>query len=629
MGKVQTNPILKPSTVVMGAGGAQPKANAFDVDSRQIKPLVDLEPGQSVYAIDIDFDAELVALGTRGGVIKIVTGHENAEASIFKSHTLIQGAPVLSVCWAEINILAASDNVGRCLLWDTEQENLLGRLEVAEGAICSMAAQGKDILAGISSTGALHLWHKTDKRLLRVIKGPSPPPIKALVEMVYWPAKEALAWPGQGGRLVLFQYQTEHLMQLNAHMGEFYAVSVQGDNLITTGMEDGTLKIWVPSRNESVREHKVNNGIISTAVAKTEYPFLFTVDKEGVARLHTIMKDKIDRISQIPGNGYRTLKASPWDLMQASYTRQRAVEVEEIISRIRNSNEHEENEATEALHARLVSLGYPHVSLAIRAGQAVQRGRLVEGIKWRHQLMGLIPEKAGACPSMEEYAAILENTWHLPEANAVCNRIRRIEPNYSFTLDTTNIETLAKTVIKNRCIIDADIPIEQIIGSATIIEKPFSGRYLIKELPAESSQIRLDPAAIQEKYELIRKENGHQDLPSAVIEKLVKVSRKGVQNNEYVTFGDGNACQFKGLQFIMQILGGDLGTVVRAMVLFDWRELSLGEPVEAGNELAERAFSNITNDASSSTYLSAVHRAAKFAIRRVLTQRTQKEVMFP
>lgn len=623
------NPGLGLNTVIMGTGGTQPKAIILDVDSRELSPLLDVEQGHSVYAIEVDCETNLIAIGTRGGAIKVMSDSQNAETSDRKSRTLIQGAPVLSVCWVEKEILAASDNVGRCLLWNTEQGILLGDLEVTEGSICSVTRKDKELLAGLSSTGTLHLWRIPDRTLLRLIKGPCPPPIKGLVEMVHWPGNSSLAWPGQGGRLALFQYEIDQLTELDAHLGDFYAVSVQGDNLITTGMEDGRLRIWAPTHSESIREHNIGRGIISTAVVQTEHCFFFTVDEEGIGRLHTITKDRMDCISQVPGSDYRTVKSYPWELMQASNNQQRSAEVEKIISKIRDSTDREEKAVIEALHSRLVTLGYPHVSMAIRADNATQKNDLVEGIRWRYQLMELIPEKAGACPAMEKYAAILEKTWHMAKADAVCKRIRSIDPDYSFTLDTSNIESLAKTIDKDSCIINADIPIDQIIRSATIIKEYFCGRYLIKELPAERSRIKLDPEAIQNKYESIRKENGNQKLPPAAIEQLIEVSGKRIQKDEYVTLGDGKNNHVKGLQLVMQILWGDLGSVVRSMILFDWRPLSTDEPLEMSNKLAENALYSITNDAASNTYLSAVYRAAKYAIRRVLTQRTQEEVTFP
>ena len=76
---------------------------------------------------------------------------------------------------------------------------------------------------------------------------------------------------------------------------------------------------------------------------------------------------------------------------------------------------------------------------------------------------------------------------------------------------------------------------------------------------------------------------------------------------------------------VLQILPSDLGTVVTPIILFDWRDVRPEETVQETNERAEKALNNIRNNASSDQYLSAVYRAAKYALRRILTEKLQQE----
>lgn len=625
MERHQTDSIQKSNELLLGAGGTHPNVSVFDINSGEIRTLIEVPYGHSVYAIDIDFEEEMIALGTRGGLIKIVPDPAKQGAEGLTPRTLIQGAPLLSVCWIGKTLLAASDNAGRCLLWETDQEAILESLEVMGGSICCMTKPDNDTLAGLSSTGELHLWHLSDQKPLRVIKGPCPPPIKGLVNMVYWAGRHVLAWAGQEGRLTLFDLKTEQTEHIDAHRGDFYAISVQGDNLITTGMEDGRLKIWATDADESVQDHGVPDGIISTAIVRRKEPAILLVGIKGTAALYSIEKDKMRFIREVPGKDYRTVKSHPWETILTSYERQRSMEVEKIIAEIRTSTGRVGKEVIEALHSRLIDLGYEHVSLAIRADQANQRGDIVEGVKLRSDLVGILPSNSpGTCPAMEKYAAILEKAWHLPEADTVCKHIVNIDPDYAFTLETLRIEDLAKIISGKQYLIDPDIPIEQIIRSATIIRKPFSGRYIIKALPSENSRVRLDPETIQKKYELIRKENGEKGLPSAVTERLVMISRAGIHESAYIAFGDGKINDIEGLQMVLQILPADLGTVVTPMILFDWRDILPEETVQEGNKKAEKALNNIRSNTSSNPYLSAVYRAAIYAVRRILTEKLQE-----
>lgn len=619
----QTDPAQKSNEVLLGAGGSRPNVSLFDINSGEIRPLIELPHGHSVYAIDIDFETEMIALGTRDGLIKILADSEHEDLTL---STLIQGAPLLSLCWIGKGLLAAGDNAGRCLLWRLDQEAILASLQVTEGSICCMTKPDRDTLAGLSSSGELHLWHLSDQQLFRVIKGPQPPPIKALVNMVYWPGRQALAWPGQKGRLTLFDPNTEQTLQIDAHKGDFYAISAQGNNLITTGMEDGKLKIWGVDGERSAQEHGVPYGVISTVIVKTKVTAIILVGKKGTADLYSIEKDEMRFMRKLPGKDFRTVKSHPWETILKSYNRQRSMEVEKIVAEIRSSAGRFGKEVIEALHARLIVLGYKHVSLAIRADQASQRGDIVEGLKLRFDLLSLLPENApDSCPAMEKFAAILEKAWHLPEADVLCDRIVTIDPDYPFTLETKRIKTCAQFLREKSCLIKADIPIEQIIKTATITRKPFSGRYLIKTLQTQSSRVRLDPEAITKRYELLRKENGKQGLPRAVTEQLVKISRTGTHESAYIAFGDGKSNDVKGLQMVLQILPGDLGTVVTPMILFDWRDVLPAETFQEGNERAEKALAHIRNNASSDPCLSAVYRAAKYTLRRILTEKLQEE----
>ena len=627
MERQQTDSIQKSNDVLLGAGGTHPNVSIFDIDSGKISTLNELPHGHSVYAIDIDFEEGMIALGTKEGVIKIVSDPARQKPEAATPRTLIQGAPLLSVYWIGKALLAASDNAKRCLLWKTDQEVILESLEVMGSSICCMTKPDNDTLAGLSSSGELHLWHLSDQQLFKVIKGPCPPPIKALVHMVYWLGRQALAWPGQEGRLTLFDLKTEQLVQIDAHRGDFYAISAQGDNLITTGMEDGRLKIWMADADECVQDFSVPYGIISTAIVKTKETAIILVGKKGTATLYSIEKDKVRFIREVPGKDYRTVKSHPWETILTFYDQQRSMEVEKILAEIRTSTGRVAKGVIAALHSRLIDLGYEHISLAIRADQANQEGDIVEGIKLRSNLVGILPRNVpGACPAMEKYAAILEKAWHLPEADAVCKRIINIDPGYLFTLETSRIEEFTKIINEKQWLIDPDIPIEQIISSATNIRKPFSGRYLINALSPESSRKRLDPEEIQKKYELIRKENGKQDLPSAVIERLVRISRAGPHESVHIAFGDGKTNNVKGLQMVLQVLPGDFGTVVTPMILFLWRDPLPEETAQEGNEKAEKALSNIRSNTSSNPYLSAVYRAAIYALRRILTEKLQEEV---
>ena len=145
----------QPYIAFLGAGGNNPRVEAINTDSGEIKKFIELPPMHSAYALDIDIERGTLAVGIKGGLVYIINSDQNLEDEApLQYETLVQGAPILSVCWINKSILVASDIAGRCLLWDTDRESSPQPLETMEGVICSLLNLPDDKLAGFSSDTA-------------------------------------------------------------------------------------------------------------------------------------------------------------------------------------------------------------------------------------------------------------------------------------------------------------------------------------------------------------------------------------------------------------------------------------------------------------------------------------------
>ena len=122
--------------------------------------------------------------------------HDRESHCLSTTRELVQGSPVLSVCWLNNSLLSASDIAGRCLLCDIDKESLPHNLETTEGLICCLLNLGDDILAGLSSEGKLLFWQISIGKLVEQIDVTPPPPIRDLVRMVYWSEKKTLVHIG-------------------------------------------------------------------------------------------------------------------------------------------------------------------------------------------------------------------------------------------------------------------------------------------------------------------------------------------------------------------------------------------------------------------------------------------------
>ena len=620
----------QPDIVLLGAGGNDPRVDFYSVDSGEIQKFMGLRPMHSAYTIDIESDTGTIATGTKGGLVYIapwVPVQPSEKVDLFE--TLIQGAPILSLCWINQSLLAVSDTAGRCLLWQRDQNANPRPLEVKEGFICALLNIGRLGLVGLSTKGKLLFWDSSNDHLARVVDIPPTPSISALVRIFYWPAKQALVCPGSGGRLTLFDLDQGNVKELHGHNGELYAIAVGRENLFTAGMDDGQLKVWAAGSDKPISTFEVPAGVIAIATTGGPVPKILLVTAQGKAAAYTLEEGGLRHLRWLPGKDYRAVTAFPAEQMQTLQSALRLKEVRHISDEIMASFDQMPAHAIETLHSRLIELGYEHVSLALRAHQAEQKGDTVEGLKCYRNLLAILPQgHINNCPSMKKYAALLETVWHLQQAHAACKSIMEIDPDYQFTVKAENLAHTANLISNGHWVIEPDTSIETIIESATAISKKFLGRYMINKLSPELCvRTRLSPGAIVEKYNQIRSESFASTLPRAKEERVWWISRTGTDEIELVTFKDELTDRIKGLQFALQVLEGEANTALVPVVLFDWRDPNERVSFEIENRMASMMMTRIRNKDLSTPHLAAVHKALRHALQRLITERSPQREM--
>jgi hypothetical protein len=607
----------------LGAGGKEPRLDAV-MDSGETRRLLELPPTHSAYAISIESEDGSIAVGTKGGSVNILAGNGVPKTGEPVQYwQLAQGAPVLSACWICKSVLAVSDTARRCLLWDTIQKEFLRPLETGGETICSLVNLADGLLAGLSTNGKLLFWHPWEGRLVKKTDGPPPPITSALVQMVYWPAERALAYPARNGNLTLVGPEKDDRRELAAHQGAFYAISAFGGNLLTVGKEDGRIKVWEAGPDKPRHDYQGVEEVISAVALGNQPTKLLLVDARGIASAYTLEDGELRHLGRMPGKDYRVAVVPSAERIQALYAKRQEEEVRRIVTEIQEGVERVPEEDITRLHSRLTELGYEHVSLALRAEQADKNGKIVETLEFYFGLVRILPQdNPSIFASMERYAASLEKAWHLPEADAVRRRILDFDPNYQFNACPNNLGEAADLVRGENWVIEPDIPIEHVIESANVIGKRLIGRYAMRlEAPQSCCRVLLTPEMIAEKYERVRRESGKKGLPGATTERVWWISREGYDEVQLVPFGDGATNTIKGLQFAVQVSCVELDTVVTPVVLFDWRAVLPGETVEEGNKRACAALRRIGDEALSNSYLGAVDHSVRLALRRLVTEK--------
>ena len=618
------NSIWQPDIAFLGAGGNKPRVEAISAETGETWKLVEFPPEHSAYALDLSSEDGSLAIGTKGGLIYIVASVQDRKTfKPAKPIELIQGRPVLSVCWVSKSLLAVSDTAGRCLLWHIDKESPLQPLETSEGVICCLLNVGDGMLVGLSSEGKLLFWQISLAKLVRQIDVSSPPPISALVRMVYWPVKRVLACPGTGGCLSLYDLENSKLMTLQAHEGVFYAISVWNDSIITVGLEDRRLKIWQSASGKPAYDFQVPDAVTSAGVSGGVPTKVLLVGTQGTVRRYTLKAGKLELINSLPGEDYRAVATPDPEKLKAFFLEQKENEVRQIATFIKENMNQATEQDIEGRHARLIDLGYEHISLPLRVEQADQKGDIVEGLKFCSSLMGIIQQNHPmACPSMERYAGLLERAWQISEADALCRRILAINPDYPFMIKPDNLSQIVKLFEETNWVLQTDIIIEKLIDSATVIGKHFYGRYVINILEPDICEwVKLSPDLIANKYEEVRKKFGEGDLPMAKVEKVWWFHPDEKFEMEIITFGNHSQNGVTGLQFALQVLCSDLTTEVYPVVLFDWRDIRQDLSIELENERASKVLSGLRKNDRINSYLTEVHKVLNHALQPLVTER--------
>lgn len=610
--------------VFLGTGGPRPGLTMVRSESLQTTRLLDLPPGQSVYAIDVNGEEGLVAAGTRGGRIDLLPWPDSHGSAVSPSHqSLVQGAPVLAVCFTGRSRLASADTAGRCLLWDPLRDADSPQvLDTGDGCVCALQWLPTHQLAGLCSDGRLVFWgipEGGDREPLHVLHGPRPAEKLALVRLCYWPDQRALVYPSSKGEIVTCTIDDLALRSRPAHEGEFQAsVVAAGGELLTIGREDGLLKVWDDTEGCASQCYRAPRGIVSADVLGRDLERLLLVADNGAAGVYALESDPLEQVCRLDLGHHRVVVGLPALTRQAHEHEQRVSSARELVVEIRAKTGRGQIEGVDSLHQRLVSLGFERTSLALRAQFAAQQEDVITELGVRRALVSVLaanePESRA---SALRYATVLETVWQLPEA------LRAYTHAGADNGDADRVDRLgggAEIMGGDDWVVEPDVLLPLLIEASSVIDRPFVGRWLVDRSPRVAlPEARIRPEDLVQKYEDVRLEDGRPGLPSAKARTLWWLSRNAATQVETVLFEAPEEGADAGLQLAVQIKHDGLQSVLTSSVVFHAHEPRPGQTTEAHNRQALLAFKGISQG-DRIGWITEVRRVVSVALRRLRTQ---------
>jgi len=588
------------SSALLGCGGQQPGIRLVCSGGTETQPLLGLPAGASVYALDVDAEAGLVAFGTRDGQVSLAwRDTSDLGKQEWHKRALPQGAPVLAVCLFRNRRLISSDVAGRCLLWPHQlsPDARPKMLDMRGGSICSLCDLGTGRVLGLSSQGTVHLWDVPSGRLRQTGDGPRPAPTYGLVHLTPWTGAHAIAYPSERGDLVLVCPDTLATTSYPGHEGGFYALAALDRQLITVGCDDGRMAIWTASAAASAaavapdRHLSAPSAVIGcSALSDGESSRVLLVHTDGRASLHTIDDVHLHHECFLNGTYHRVVITTRSDSVAVNRARlhedQRALRA--VIAQKINAREFS---VLEDLFRKVDSDRYPLAVLGLRAQEAAAKEDVLAELRFRKALIDSLPTNdTRSTASVRRYIHLLLRMCLFAEADEVR---RSASPPGQGVLDNVHSDHLTAVWSALRssygCMIAGLRPeaLRLAVQAADVLGVPLVGKWIIEESkPIAFPYGEVDGGSIVTKYEASRAEHGLTGLPHANATSLWRVARERLERLDAVVFGAGPGSGTPRLGLAVCLRHDDLQPViVRAVFLDAGGQVPLNEVTQHNRRL--------------------------------------------
>lgn len=611
--------------LLLGSGGRTPRVERFDTTSSELRVLLSLSAGHSTYSLAESPDGSLLAVGTKSGPIKIIDLlHINGPAQEDRGQTLDHSTPILTVAFTESTVILACDLSGRCLSWDISLGDPSPKVfHSSNDRVCSLYSLSTRKVYGLTKSGRLIEWRFPAGDLVKEFPVPVPPPLHALVNLLHWKTKRKLTYPGENGRLVFFDLEKEHCSTISAHSGEFYAVTLVGENLITLGMKDGRLRTWNDSLKEPEEEIQVGDGFVSAETIACEPPKLLLIHRTGKASIHEFTKGGIRLQSEIPGEDFRVARCLSLKQAPLSRTEDSKTTIHLLVKEIQELCLRGAIEESDKKHKELISRGYEHVSLCLRAEKAQRDGKLVEELQIRKKLATLLPPgDPRSLKSLERLAEVLASVWQFEEARSVCQTILAIKPDPAISERIQALTEFIDAMSRDSWLAQPSIPLPTVLSCATVLDKFFLGTWVVKSgslWDCQDSSLSVDD--ITKKYNQCRNTVPGKAIPEGYCESFHWLSAKSSELTQIMTVESPFRDATNVLKFALRSSQDDFRTIFMPMLVLASveDERTSVTPVEH-NETAVRLLDTVAESKALVLWLEPVERFVTKAIRMLISE---------
>lgn len=601
--------------VLLGAGGARPCLDVI-YPNGEISRLLEMPPGQSVYAIDRSPGQGSLAVGTRDGQVRIVSDPWRSDGS--EDLNLAQGAAVLSLCWCGDQHLAVSDLAGRVLLWDIRDPASPQLLDTKGEVICALCLVKENLMAGLCVAGALQVWNLGESKPVSRYACEPPPERFALVKLEYLSHSNELIYPARQGQLIRLELESGHQAPLKAHDDDFYAFTALGEKLITAGLSDQAMKVWQICGNDQAAEHPMGTGILQLAPFPGHSDIVAAITESGFPGVIHLNEG---RLTASPSKGMGDYRYAVPVLTNAELQAASQEEARCLASQLESSLDQGDVTKVDDIHHQLRRLGYEHVALGMRSAWAIEHGDFLSALDYSARLINLLPiDDPRSFDSLQRHAQLLTRYWLLDSAFELYSRMKAADSSLANPPNESNLYSFLTDSKRN--IFEPAISLEEIIKANGILQQAFGGTYVLsKNDTYRFSSIPRSPEDISDalNHEFTTSFDSYNMSAEAQLINLL--SEQGASQKTIIEIGtvqENPAPITLGLLINTSISHSD----VIPMILFKW---NTEQPYQQNNKEALAYLEGLGNQSDHLYFLDFAYRIAVDVIRRIATEeQTQK-----
>jgi len=596
--------LFSSNNLILGRGGLRPAVEIFDVFTTQFHKLIELSSGESVYCLDRSMDGRFIVAGTKRGFVYLL---ENTQQDTPKSNKLIQGAPVLSVCFVDSCSFVSSDVAGRCLFWTLNKDIKCTR--ISGNQIISSLFKLDDLhLAAVGIDGDLLILDTKNRQVTDIIGIPEAVEISALVKPLYWSKIRSWVWPSAAGKLTLFNPTDKTINVLSAHDKDFYTAILVRDKLITVGKEDCILKVW-DSRDtkvELLKEYNLNHSAISGSAWGHDKWKLLLLDSLGRIFIYCFDNDGPVFEKKYNDCDYRAINGLDINTYQLKTKTQIQQLARVICKDIETNLKNRCRSNMKSSHSELAELGFEHVSLIYQSEECSIKKDFTSQLKAFKKLDEFVVKKElNLTCYLEGYARLLERFQLLQKAVVIYEKLGRDDK-------LRELNSMLDILDRQDNVIQSDIDLESLIESASIMGQPFKGRYCLKQI-CLCVGLYVDIAA-EEITDIYHKTcpnmSGRQLIQ---LKKLIWLSDHRNDDLETLIITSNNN-EFSGIEFGIKIERVFMQSIITAVLIFN---ANVFNEHEKNNQQILDMFRKLKNSPAVKAWLGMTHKNVNLTIRQL------------